>query len=190
MHLSVGEPPEEVEGETLAQRIKRLKEQGGTGTGLPAARPVSGDFASEMMSQFGGELLKDDKGKGKEIETAPANEEEETLGQRRKRLQAEREAREKEVGAGGEALQEGLVVNKRRSMADILSAHPAAGAGRAASFTKLTNRPATGLLGLHEKQSQQRASTMTNFVTQQTINARHGRVKSAWHEQTPSARKL
>ncbi|PQE18785.1 5-methylthioadenosine s-adenosylhomocysteine protein [Rutstroemia sp. NJR-2017a WRK4] len=183
MHLSVGEPPEEVEGETLAQRIKRLKEQGGTGTGLPAARPVSGDFASEMMSQFGGELLKDDKGKGKEIETAPANEEEETLGQRRKRLQAEREAREKEVGAGGEASQEGLVVNKRRSMADILSAHPAAGAGRAASFTKLTNRPATGLLGLHEKQSQQRASTMTNFVTQQTINARHGRVKSGMFDE-------
>jgi hypothetical protein len=184
MHLSVDNAPEEVEGETLAQRIKRLKEQGETGTGLPAARPVSGDFASEMMSQFGGELVKEDvKGKGKETETPPANEEEETLGQRRKRLQAEREAREKEVGAGGEASQEGLVVNKRRSMADILSAHPAAGAGRAASFTKLNNRPSTGLLGLHEKQSQQRASTMTNIVTQQTINARHGRVRSGMFDE-------
>ncbi|TVY69031.1 hypothetical protein LSUE1_G008488, partial [Lachnellula suecica] len=57
--------PEE-EGETLGQRLRRLKEQGGTVTGLPAlARPVSGDFASEMMSQFGGDML-DGKGKGKE----------------------------------------------------------------------------------------------------------------------------
>ncbi|KAM3069210.1 hypothetical protein ACMFMG_010727 [Clarireedia jacksonii] len=189
MHLPMINPPEEEEGETLAQRIKRLKEQGGTATGLPATRPVSGDFASEMMSQFGGELIKDvGKGKGKETATPPANEEEETLGQRRKRLQAEREAREKEVAAGGEAAQDGLVINKRRSMADILSAHPAAGAGagRATSFTKPTIRPSTGLLGLHEKQSQQRASTMTNIVTQQALNARHGRVRSGMFDEPPN----
>ncbi|PBP18235.1 hypothetical protein BUE80_DR011051 [Diplocarpon rosae] len=50
------------EGETLADRVRRLKESGNEGA-LPAARPVSGDFASEMMGQFGGDALSSkDKG--------------------------------------------------------------------------------------------------------------------------------
>ncbi|KAB8304720.1 hypothetical protein EYC80_004079 [Monilinia laxa] len=180
-HVPTAAPDvEEEEGETLAQRIRRLKEKGGTATGLPATRPVSGDFASEIMSQFGGGLT-GDKGKGKEKETSttPVNEEEETLGQRRKRLQAEREAREKEVGTAGDAdaIPQPLVINKMNSMADILSAHPAAGASRSASFTK-PSRPATGLLGLHEQQTQQRANTITNLVTQQNLAPRGSRVKS------------
>ena len=151
-------PPEE-EGETLAQRVRRLKESGDTATGLPSARPVSGDFAAEMMSQFGGDLT-DPKGKGKGIPTSPAPEEEETLGQRRKRLQAEREARALEVGNPGEA-QERPKMQTRRSMADILSAHPATGASRVPSYGKEPS--SNGLLGLHEKQKQQRASTMFNL---------------------------
>ncbi|QSZ29496.1 hypothetical protein DSL72_004010 [Monilinia vaccinii-corymbosi] len=170
MHIPTGTPElEEEEGETLAQRIRRLKEKRGTATGLPATRPVSGDFASEIMSQFGGGLMNDKgKGKEKEVSTTPVNEEEETLGQRRKRLQAEREAREKEVATAGDvdAIPEPLVINKMNSMADILSAHPAAGASRNASLTK-PSRPATGLLGLHEQQTQQRANTITNLVAQQ-----------------------
>ncbi|KAI9648661.1 hypothetical protein NHQ30_003299 [Ciborinia camelliae] len=183
MHIPTGRPAmeeEEEEGETLAQRKRRLKEQGGTATGLPSTRPVSGDFASEMMSQFGGDIMNDEgKGKGKEISTTPVNEDEETLGQRRKRLQAEREAREKEVGTAGEAEAppEPVVVSKMNSMADILSAHPAAGAGRNASFTK-PSRPATGLLGLHEQQTQRRASTMTNLVTQQNMAPRTSHLQS------------
>ncbi|KAA8575741.1 hypothetical protein EYC84_004847 [Monilinia fructicola] len=180
-HVPTATPDvEEEEGETLAQRIRRLKEKGGTATGLPATRPVSGDFASEIMSQFGGGLTGDKgKGKEKEISTTPVNEEEETLGQRRRRLQAEREAREKEVGTAGDAdaVPGPLVINKMNSMADILSAHPAAGASRSASFTK-PSRPATGLLGLHEQQTQQRANTITNLVTQQNLAPRGGRVKS------------
>jgi hypothetical protein len=156
MNLSTPMAPED-EGETLAQRVRRLKDAEQTVTGLPSARPVSGDFASEMMSQFGGNLL-DPKGKGKEVTTAP--EEEETLGQRRKRLQAEREARALEVGKTGEAL-ERPATKARRSMADILQAHPAASGDRVVSYQK----PASGLLGLHEKKSQQRASTMLNFNT-------------------------
>ncbi|KAF7910781.1 uncharacterized protein EAF01_002290 [Botrytis porri] len=190
MHIPTGAPVvEEEEGETLAQRIRRLKEQGGTATGLPATRPVSGDFASEMMSQFGGDLLNADggKGKGKEVSTTPVNEEEETLGQRRKRLQAEKEAREKEVGTAGDAdaTPEPLVINKMNSMADILSAHPAAGASRNSSFAK-PSRPATGLLGLHEKQTQRRASTMTNLVTQQNMAPRGSRVKSGTYNDPQS----
>ncbi|EDO03480.1 hypothetical protein SS1G_05961 [Sclerotinia sclerotiorum 1980 UF-70] len=172
---------EEDEGETLAQRIRRLKERGGTATGLPATRPVSGDFASELMSQLGGDLMNDDgKGKENEILTAPVNEEEETLGQRRKRLQAEREAREKEVGTAGDAevVPEPLVINKMNSMADILSSHPAAGASRNSSFSK-PSRPAAGLLGIHEKQSQLRATTINNLITQQ--NSAPRRVHSGTH---------
>ncbi|KAE8452519.1 hypothetical protein EG329_000422 [Mollisiaceae sp. DMI_Dod_QoI] len=171
MNLSGPLLPDEEEGETLAQRVRRLKEQEGTATGLPSARPVSGDFTSELMSQFGGDLLdsKDAKGKGKEISVSPGPEEEETLGQRRKRLQAEREARAKEVGTQGQppqALggdsppQPPAHNNKRRSMADLLQAHPSAGAERVVNYQK----PVGGLLGLHEKKSSQRASTMIDFT--------------------------
>ena len=160
-----GTTPEE-EGETLAQRVRRLKGEGGTATGLPSARPVSGDFASEMMSQFGGNLA-DLKGKGKENSTPPAPEEEETLGQRRKRLQAEREARALEVGNSGE---ERPKMQTRRSMADILAAHPAAGGSRVPSYGKGVSND--GLLGLHEKQKLKRASTMFNIEAPQ-LPGRH-----------------
>jgi len=89
----------EVEGETLAQRKARLAAE----NPLPRARPVSGIFSSELLGHFGGEEdVKDDsKNKGKEGGVDNVPEEEETLGQRRKRLQAEREAREREMNSGG-----------------------------------------------------------------------------------------
>ena len=153
--------PEE-EGETLAQRIKRLREKGGTPTdlgadhGLPRARPISGDFASEMMSTFGGDLTDNPDPKGKEKATPPPPEDE-TLGQRRKRLQAEREA-------SGDVRPS---LNKRHSMANILHAHPSAG-DKLATQTK----PATGLLGLHE---QRRSSTLLNhdFTTRPSATRQH-----------------
>ncbi|KFY31836.1 hypothetical protein V494_07916, partial [Pseudogymnoascus sp. VKM F-4513 (FW-928)] len=74
---------------------------------LPNARPVSGAFSLELMQQFG-----DPAAEG----TTPEEEEEETLGQRRRRLLAEREAA---AAAARPA------PKQRRSMADILSAHPA-----------------------------------------------------------------
>jgi len=164
MHISSPLPTEE-EGETLAERVHRLKEQTTAENGLPAARPVSGDFTTELMSQFGGNLLdvKNSNGKGKETSISPGPEEEETLGQRRKRLQAERVAREKEVAAGAvpgtDQPTQRPEINKRRSMADLLQAHPAAGASRNVSYEK----PVGGLLGLHEKASAQRSSTMFDF---------------------------
>ncbi|KAI4282184.1 MAG: hypothetical protein L6R38_003132 [Xanthoria sp. 2 TBL-2021] len=108
---------DEDEGETLAQRIKRLK-----ATKIPNndKRNVSDDFASEIMSQFGGLDTQ-----AKPTPTDPDNEpQEETLAQRRARLQAE-----KSRNVSGES--NGMArpnVNKRRSMADLLQAHPAAGA--------------------------------------------------------------
>lgn len=152
MNLNSSRPPaDEDEDEPLGLRVRRMKEQAGA---LPAARPVSGDFASEMMSQLGGPDLKKD-------EAPIPSEEDETLGQRRKRLQAEREARELEVGKAGESLERPMM-KTRHSMADILTAHPVAAgsAARMASYQK----PANGLLGLHEKKSAQRASTMMGIT--------------------------
>ena len=142
--------PEEVECETLAQRIKRLKDKQQTRfTTTTPLRPISGDFASEVMSQLGGfepESAKDKASKQpitntispSTIVSPDSNNDtpvEETLGQRRRRLQAEREARSREVSDGSivptttPAEPERPSINKRHSMADILSAHPAAGAG-------------------------------------------------------------
>ncbi|KAK3936602.1 hypothetical protein QBC46DRAFT_452592 [Diplogelasinospora grovesii] len=155
---------DENEGETLAARKARLAAE----DPLPRARPVSGGFSSELLSQFGGdpeEGRPDSKGKGRATgnangardrgkENAPPGdvpEEEETLGQRRRRLQAEREAREREMASGGPiaraATPLSLIPNlgqartttlrpnsavdldanrlsRRLSMADVLNAHP------------------------------------------------------------------
>jgi hypothetical protein len=103
------------EEETLAARIARLKAKG-TSTG-----DAGSDFANDLLSKFGGEKEKSDAerdGKGKERDSP----DEETLGQRRKRLQAEREARAKEaVNDDKPGLSQ---LKQRRSMADILQAHP------------------------------------------------------------------
>ncbi|KAI9846014.1 MAG: hypothetical protein M1837_004420 [Sclerophora amabilis] len=105
------------EGETLAQRLRRLK-------GEPTKmRMVSDDFASDLLSQFGGDLGKKGAASPKEQEK-----DEETLGQRRRRLQAEREAQTlKESRKDNLATHHRPQITKRHSMADILQAHPAAG---------------------------------------------------------------
>lgn len=117
------------DGETLGQRMRRLKAQGGTATGLQS-RPISGDFTSEVMSQLGGIMKTEGDGTNKKaVET-----EEETLGQRRKRLQAGQEARfrenerSKQIDASSRP-----PIKPRPSMANILQSHPAAGARQASS---------------------------------------------------------
>ncbi|KKY29495.1 hypothetical protein UCDDA912_g10589 [Diaporthe ampelina] len=131
---SQGQAPEDVEGETLGQRLKRLRGKEERDNSLPSARPVSTAFSTELLGELGigGEEGKTsayaaDKGKDKKAEAPPA-EEEETLGQRRRRLQAEREAREQEMGiravSGGS--QKGPV-SSRLDMADVLRANPMEG---------------------------------------------------------------
>lgn len=109
---------DEVEGETLAQRLKRLKAKKDPNS----TRTISGDFASEIMSQFAGSL--GDPAKPTADGDAQPEEEEETLAQRRARLQAEKD-RSRDVSGDSSGRP---VLNKRRSMADLLQAHPAAGA--------------------------------------------------------------
>ncbi|KAL5377679.1 hypothetical protein DPSP01_009604 [Paraphaeosphaeria sporulosa] len=108
---------EEDEGETLAQRIRRLKDQQALDEAVVDVRKstVSHDFATEMMSQFG--INEEEK---PNPAASPANDgEEETLGQRRARLQAEALAR-------GDANPHGSrpPLRASMSMADVLGAHP------------------------------------------------------------------
>ncbi|KAL7944166.1 hypothetical protein V8C42DRAFT_327904 [Trichoderma barbatum] len=120
----------EFEEETLGARKRRLAE-----SQLPKARPVSGTFSMELLSQFVGP----DESKTKGGKSSPnLGVEDETLGQRRRRLQAEREAREREMSYGnltgerpvsygnpaGEPRQRGMA--RRVSMADMLSVHQVA----------------------------------------------------------------
>lgn len=140
------EEPIEIEGETLGQRRQRLRDQ----VTATQPRPISGDFANEVMSQFGG--LPNDSVPVPHIAAPKTPDlEEETLGQRRKRLQAEREAKSGDTNADGEAQPVKTALTNRRSMADLLQAHPAAGA-RSPSYGQQT-------LWTQEKQ---RAST--NYI--------------------------
>ncbi|EEY16807.1 conserved hypothetical protein [Verticillium alfalfae VaMs.102] len=93
----IEEPEEpEIEEETLAERVRRLRaKEEAEHSNLPRTRPVSAAFSVELLSQFGD--LDEDKTKEKAAPAKNADEEQETLGQRRKRLQAEREAREREM---------------------------------------------------------------------------------------------
>lgn len=126
------------ENETLGQRIRRLK-----ATQIPhQARPVSGDFASEMMSQFGGLEQPPEDAQPTGRTTTKTPDLDETLGQRRKRLQAE--AKDKIRQASGDSYGAAVrpPVTKRRSMADILQAHPAAGAGAKTLSNEIKFAPA------------------------------------------------
>ena len=75
----------EEDGETLAQRLKRLKDVGQKSP----FRPLSDDFMSEVMSSVGIPLK---TAKGTEVPVSRTPNPEEKLSQRRKRLQAEKEA--------------------------------------------------------------------------------------------------
>ncbi|KAH8706290.1 hypothetical protein BGZ61DRAFT_350296 [Ilyonectria robusta] len=109
--------------ETLADRKKRLAAKDEAENPLPRARPVSSVFTAELLGQFG-DL---DEGKNKEKEAKPAGDE--TLGQRRRRLQAEREAREREMSfnqlAGPQETEtQPPTMKLRMNMANVLAAHP------------------------------------------------------------------
>ncbi|KAI1086884.1 hypothetical protein F5B19DRAFT_497927 [Rostrohypoxylon terebratum] len=120
--LLVHTPEEEdIEGETLGERMRRLKAREQADNPLPQARPVSSGFSAELLSQLG-DAFKEDEGNKEQHKRIPPKEEEETLGQRRRRLQAEREARER--GAASNLLSGGLddtpKLTKRHSLADVL----------------------------------------------------------------------
>ncbi|RYC64922.1 hypothetical protein CHU98_g1298 [Xylaria longipes] len=121
---------DEVEDETLGDRMRRLKSFDDSNP-LPQHRPVSSSFSAELLSQLG-DAFKDeetetkDAGKDKGQGQAQPVEEEETLGQRRRRLQTEREAREREmarVQLDGGRSSVSPRLTKRHSLADVLGGH-------------------------------------------------------------------
>ncbi|KAL8810704.1 MAG: hypothetical protein Q9223_007701, partial [Gallowayella weberi] len=131
-HVPPPEEDDDDEGETLAQRLKRLK-----ATKIPHnsdKRNVSDDFASEIMSQFGGLGQHQQQQQEKPLPApTPSNldiePEEETLAQRRARLQAEKSRTVSAEGQNANAMPTPPHVEKRRSMADLLQAHPAGSRG-------------------------------------------------------------
>ncbi|KAL2210675.1 hypothetical protein CC79DRAFT_1366058 [Sarocladium strictum] len=107
----------EVEGETLGERKRRLAAKEEEEARLPSARPVSRAFSDELLGRF-----------GPEPEEAPSAQPEttgeETLGQRRRRLHAEREARDREMSYGNLVGRPLTKRNSRLSMSDVLNAYP------------------------------------------------------------------
>jgi hypothetical protein len=118
LRVPAAESDSENEGETLAQRIRRLKAEK-----LDKSKNIiSAEFESEIMTELGKlhEPVDPVEPAPKKTQTPskprePAVEEEETLGQRRKRLQAEARIRKTQSTAD---------MNARRSMADILQTYP------------------------------------------------------------------
>ena len=109
----VAEEEAENEGETLGQRKLRLAAEKAEKAEKTA--DVGADFAQEVANQLG---LPEEKAPT----PSKTPEVEETLAQRKKRLQQERPANQRQTS--------GQSLKSRHSMADILQAHPAAGAGR------------------------------------------------------------
>ncbi|KAL9618159.1 MAG: hypothetical protein Q9160_007109 [Pyrenula sp. 1 TL-2023] len=119
------------EGETLGQRVKRLKAQREAELAAKPT-PMTGDFASDVLSM----LTKDEapsqkqamsaKAKGKQpVKDSQPPPAEETLGQRRKRLKEEA-ARNVSAGAAASPVNGAKPLLKaRHSMADILTGYPA-----------------------------------------------------------------
>ena len=140
--------------ETLAQRLKRLK---GLKNSPNVDHTITGGFTSEVMNQFCEHKLAE-QSRPATNDSPDVDGEEETLGQRRKRLQAEQLI---SLGTNGNATTPPIrpPANKRHSMADILHAHPASGV-RSYSFhgiqtstssqAKADKRASVGLLQQHE----------------------------------------
>lgn len=126
---------QEEEHETLAQRLKRLRDS----RDRSQTRPLSGDFLSEVMSTFGGPI---EQGNPTKSAASRTPDPEETLGQRRRRLQAEKETMSRTV-SGEDANLPRPALQKRHTMADILHARRP-GASRMASSELLNGNAAIG----------------------------------------------
>ena len=117
-------PVEDLEGETLAQRVKRLRAQKDEGGG------VATDFANEVSSQLG--LTGDTGVRPAKTKTPDADE---TLGQRRKRLKEEALGNSRQV-SGGSSQVPAPPLQPQLSMAELLAAHVAGGSRKASNESR------------------------------------------------------
>ncbi|MCJ1480897.1 hypothetical protein MMC06_001052 [Schaereria dolodes] len=180
------------DNEALGQSSRRLRGPLGTSN----IRPVNSEFASEIMSHFG--ALPELKTRKAGTTDKTLEPEEETLGQRRKRLQAEREALSRDV-SGNSTNVTRSVAGKRHSLADILQAHPVAGA-RTASYEAVSipipngvrrhSQAVDGLLQRHEQlefQKGQQASNQMPWSAHHNSAAGYGRERPVFMGQRMSS---
>ncbi|KAG8530934.1 uncharacterized protein KY384_004291 [Bacidia gigantensis] len=172
--------------ETLAQRIKRMKK-----TQIPPhPRPVSTDFSSEILSQFQPQQPLPAPAKNPDLEA-------ETLGQRRKRLQAEAAAGSRNASGDSDrnvsngAQTKGPNLAQRRSMADILQAHPAIKGGLplVSDEVKYTPAPRTRNTSWAMEMNRQASQSRLNVADGGSGYAPHPMVAGRDNEQTGDDRK-
>ncbi|KAK4545866.1 hypothetical protein LTR36_002430 [Oleoguttula mirabilis] len=155
-------------GETLGQRSRRLRTKDALDTTISEFAPKVGSrpastFADDVLSQFGGLDVKEQPaGSTKDVVVAGAEkpveagaEEDETLGQRRARLQREREA------SGEQTTQTRPdMLRSSSSFANLLATNPVGAARRASR----EHKPAQGTL-LHSSAQQQAKQKAQIFNT-------------------------
>jgi hypothetical protein len=146
LHLN-GDMMEDEPEETLAQRAQRLKNQGSGGSS-DGARPHSQAFSEELLGQF------DRNSAGSKENLAPEEEEEETLGQRRARLQREAQSGSPQSYPVQPALR------PTTSMADLLQNIPIGATRRVSDKNLVSNLPQDSLL----HQSEQKKAAHRNMM--------------------------
>ena len=151
------EAEEGLEGETLAQRLRRLRTKSVLDTAISSVAPQESNrplstFTDDVLGQFGGLDVKDEPATNSvEAAEPPAvagADEEETLGQRRARLQREREA----SGTQDQQPPRPNLTRNNSSMANLLATNPVVGGH--ARHPSREHTPAHGTL-LHANARQQ-----------------------------------
>ena len=170
---ALGEDGEGEEGgETLGERLRRMKTKDALDGAIADVAPKEGErplskFSDEVLTSFGGLDVEDkadvhaSPGAQKNVGSSPQPEEEETLGQRRARLQREREASGEQSRnvSGGSTDPRPPLLRSSSSLANLLAANPI---GQRASAK--SHQPAQGSLlhaneRLQAKQRNQLLST-------------------------------
>ncbi|EMC98353.1 hypothetical protein BAUCODRAFT_146896 [Baudoinia panamericana UAMH 10762] len=167
-----------LEGETLAQRLRRLRTKNELDGALAdvvakdGSRPVSA-FSDDLLKRLGGIDI-DKNGNDEDAANAAASDkpteagtaaEEETLGQRRARLQREREIAGEHSAAGGDASTRPNLLRSTSSLANLLATNPV-------GTRKLSRKhePAEGtLLHANAHQQAQQRQQILNTNRQSTL---------------------
>lgn len=149
-------PSDLEEEETLKDRARRLKAMK-----TSPIKPVFDEPVYRTFEQYESPSHQKEKESGKTSAIPIDIEEGETLGQRRKRLQAEREPGMRDFSGTLKKQQQPPIqnLNSRKSMAELLSDHPQLNTQPPPNYEMHTG----GLLAMHEKQTTLRSASMYNL---------------------------
>ncbi|RMY92151.1 hypothetical protein D0864_05942 [Hortaea werneckii] len=188
--------PDEHEGETLGERVRRLKTKQQLDAALGDAVPKDGSrpttaFTDDILGQFGGLDVKEastnpEKDTSAEKATTggaapPPPPEDETLGQRRARLQREREASGEQQPSTKRP-----DLRSSNSLANLLATNPV-NAGGARKPTNKSYEPLHGTL-LHTSAQQQAASRAQLNNTNKRASSYYGLEKPSTNPPVSSMR--